>query len=245
MSKKSNPSYEYVGSELELFQHASNWKSYFASLVRPHLRGEVLEVGAGIGATSLILRGDGVERWTSLEPDPVLAEKCEEAYGKEPSLASRSRVIVGSIEDLPEEPRFDAILYIDVLEHIEDHEGEARRAVARLAPGGRLIVLSPAHQWLFTPFDEALGHFRRYTRKSLGAAVPEANSTCVFLGYLDSVGLLASLGNCFLRQSVPTLKQILFWDRVFVPVSRRIDRLFGHRLGKSVLGVWEKSPATV
>ena len=46
---------------------------------------------------------------------------------------------------LPAEAKFDAILYIDVLEHIEDDRAEMARAAARLKPGGALIVLAPAH----------------------------------------------------------------------------------------------------
>ena len=59
--------------------------------------------------------------------------------------------------------------------------------------------------------------------------------------YLDSVGFFASLANrLLLKQQNPTLKQILFWDRVLVPCSRLVDPLFLFRAGKSVVGVWEK-----
>jgi hypothetical protein len=59
--------------------------------------------------------------------------------------------------------------------------------------------------------------------------------------YLDAAGLLASAGNrLLLRQSMPTERQILAWDRLMIPISRAIDPLFGHRLGKSVLGVWQR-----
>ena len=74
-------------------------------------------------------------------------------------------------------------------------------------------MLSPAHQWLFSPFDAAIGHCRRYTKSSLravGAAVDEFRTKR--LSYLDSCGLFASAGNrLLLRQAMPTLQQILFW----------------------------------
>ena len=82
-------------------------------------------------------------------------------------------LLTGTIADILDRPqRFDAVLYIDVLEHIEDDRGELERATRLLREGGYLIVLSPAHQWLFSPFDEAIGHFRRYDRRSLGALQP-------------------------------------------------------------------------
>jgi hypothetical protein len=60
--------------------------------------------------------------------------------------------------------------------------------------------------------------------------------------HLDSVGLLASLGNkVFLRASQPTERQILLWDRVMVPASYLTDWLTGYRLGRSVIGVWQKT----
>jgi len=58
--------------------------------------------------------------------------------------------------------------------------------------------------------------------------------------YLDSAGLLASLGNrLLLRQAMPSAAQLRIWDSCLVPVSRGLDRLLGYRLGKSILGVWQ------
>jgi hypothetical protein len=131
-------------------------------------------------------------------------------------------------------------VYIDVLEHIEKDAAELRLAAEFLAPEGHLIVLGPAHQWLFTPFDEAIGHFRRYSKKSLAAVAPPL-CRCIKLAYLDSVGLLASCGNrVVLNRSMPTVRQINFWDKWMVPCSRVLDGLLGHTVGKSILGVWQK-----
>jgi hypothetical protein len=149
-------------------------------------------------------------------------------------------VNLGTTESLSSGDRYDAILYIDVLEHIEADQQELARASALLRPGGRIIVLSPAHQWLYTPFDLSIGHIRRYDKSSLAACTP---SGCEIerLIYLDSAGMLTSMGNrLFLRQSMPSLKQILFWDRFLVPLSTRLDRLTFHTVGKSVLGIWQK-----
>jgi 2-polyprenyl-3-methyl-5-hydroxy-6-metoxy-1,4-benzoquinol methylase len=227
----------YVGQELELFAHAENWKRYWAGVVQEYLRGDVLEVGAGIGANTRLLLGahsGEIRRWVSLEPDARLLEQLR-------SLAlTRVEPRLGTLANLGADELFDAILYIDVLEHIEDHIGEIRRATAHLRPRGHLVVLSPAHQWLFSEFDAAIGHYRRYTRQSLKAVAQGITSLRLErLWYLDACGLLASAANrLFLRQSSPTLRQILFWDRSLVRCSRLIDPLIGHRVGKSVLGIW-------
>ena len=60
--------------------------------------------------------------------------------------------------------------------------------------------------------------------------------------YLDGVGMLASLANkAVLRQAQPSLRQVLFWDRVLVPLSRVLDPLTGRRFGRSVVTVWQKA----
>lgn len=227
--------YAYAGSELELFEKARNWKAYWRAQIAEFVRGEVLEVGAGIGANTLTLADLTYQRWTCLEPDAVLVARIKLPLG------GRHQRAAGTIEDLSADARFDAILYIDVLEHIEDDRAEMARAAARLKPSGALILLAPAHPFLFTPFDRIIGHFRRYTRASLRQAAP-ANLSLEKLIYLDAVGLLASIANRLMqRRSLPRVWQILVWDRMAVPLSRFIDPWLGRRVGKSVLGIWRKA----
>jgi SAM-dependent methyltransferase len=232
-------SYTYVGSELDLFEAAVRWKSYVYGQIFPHLGREVLEVGAGHGGTTRVLCDGRADRWTCLEPDAALADRLMAAIG-DGKLPDCCRMEIGTLADLDDRERFDTILYMDVLEHIADDRAELALAADLLKPGGRLVVLAPAHQWLFTPFDAAIGHFRRYTRPTLRAATP-AGLPLVRVVYLDSAGMLASLGNrLLLRSAMPTPGQIAVWDRLLVPFSRWTDRLFGYALGKSVLGVWRK-----
>jgi SAM-dependent methyltransferase len=233
--------YQYVGSELELFSQATVWKSYFRRQITPFLGDEVLEVGAGLGGTSRLLCRKGYGSWLCLEPDAELAGMLTQAQQRG-DLPPCCQVEVGTLAQLPPAQRFDTILYIDVLEHIEDDRGELERAAALLKPGGHLVVLGPAHPWLFSPFDKAIGHYRRYTRPSLRALTP-GGMLLVRSIYLDSVGLLASLGNrLFLKHAMPTPKQIAFWDKVLVRGSRVVDPLLFYSLGKSVLSVWKRQP---
>jgi hypothetical protein len=226
----------YQGQELELFARARNWKAYWRSQIAPYLSGDVLEVGAGSGVNTLMLCGPESRRWVCLEPDAALAGTLQRTLAAG-ATTQRCEVRVGTLAALDAVDRFDSILYIDVLEHIADPRGELLLATSHLAPGGALIVLAPAHQWLFTPFDRAIGHFRRYTARTLYADVP-AGLVQEKLIYLDSAGLLASLGNRFLARSMPTVRQIDFWDAVLVRCSIRLDRWLRYSIGKSVLGVW-------
>lgn len=226
----------YIGAELEIFAHAQQWKAYYKGIISPFFGKRVLEVGAGLGSTTESLCDGTQADWTCLEPDPDLLAQLQARQ-----LPPCCRPQLGFVSTLAIDSRFDSILYIDVLEHIEDDRAELERASRHLAPGGKLIVLSPAYQFLFSPFDKSIGHYRRYTRATLSALKPPG-CRLTLLRYLDSIGLLTSLANrLFLRQSLPTQAQILFWDRRLVPLSRLFDPLVGFRFGRSIVCVWQKS----
>ncbi len=225
-------SFRYSGQELPLMARAVHWKSYVAELVRPHLGPSVLEVGAGIGSNIAYLCRPPVRDWTAVEPDAAQAAQIR---------APGVRVVVGTIAAIGATERFDAILYLDVLEHLADDAAELRRAATLLVPGGRLIVLAPAHQWLTSPMDAAVGHFRRYSAAGLRALTP-AGCRLEVLDHIDALGCLASLANrLVLRRAQISAGQIRLWDGGLVPLSRRLDRWLGFRCGKSLLAVWSRA----
>ncbi len=231
--------YKYIGGELELFARAHNWKTYIRQTIAPFIFGDVLEVGAGIGETTRLLSQVAHKSWLCVEPDEYLLEGLARMLS---SLSGHKTIEWqhGFLSDLPKTRRFDTILYIDVLEHIKNDFQELETAYHFIRPNGFLVVVSPAHQWLFTPFDADIGHFRRYDRTSLVEILPEGLRIYKLL-YLDSVGMLASLANkLILNQKMPNYKQILTWDRILVPLSKCFDPIIGYRLGKSVVGVFQK-----
>src|SRR5258707_343019 len=96
------------------------------------------------------------------EPDSAFAKRISSL----PHLQN-CEVLVGMLPDPDDQEKFDAILYIDVLEHIKEDAAELILAARHLKTNGVIVVLAPAFPWLYTQFDAAIGHFRRYTRNSL------------------------------------------------------------------------------
>jgi len=230
---------DYAGSELELFREAAHWKRYWSRVIAPFVGARVLDVGAGIGATAVVLATRPYERWLALEPDAAQAHEIERVRDRG-DIPSHYEVRAGTSDDLGERERFDTILYIDVLEHINDDRGELGRVARHLEPGGSIVVLAPAHEFLYTAFDRSIGHFRRYDRASLVRIAPPG-CTIAFCRYLDSAGMLASLANrVLLRQAAPTRGQILFWDRVLVRSSLVLDEITFGRVGKSIICVFRR-----
>jgi SAM-dependent methyltransferase len=233
----------YPGTELELFAKAKNWKSYVAASLRPYIRGRVLDVGAGIGGNIRYLVNPAVTEWVALEPDPRLAAAIGEAM-TDRSPRVNCTVITGTIDAVPKAEKFDTILYMDVLEHIADDQGQIRKASELLAAGGCLVVLAPAHQFLFSAFDAAIGHHRRYSLRRLRELAPP-NSRTELCRLMDCIGLFASLANrVLLRQTDPGERQIAVWDRLMVRASRILDPIAGYRVGKSALMVWRAGLAS-
>jgi len=227
---------EYIGDELTLFADATNWKRYWSNTLEPLVGERVLEVGAGIGSNTPLLRRRN-QHWTALEPDQVQANQIQNFYPNDDGV----KVVCGFLSDIDPNQQYDTLIYIDVLEHIEDDLSEVTQAMARLKSGGRLIILSPAHQRFFSPFDQAVGHYRRYNKAMLHNLTPDGASI-EKLFYMDSLGCIASYINAVLLEaSMPTKKQIWLWDKFIVPVSRILDRLFNFSIGKTIIAVWKKN----
>lgn len=229
--------FQYVGSELEIFERATNWRDYWSGLVTPFLGSTVLEVGAGIGSLTKLL-SPRVENWLALEPDADLASQIVPSNSEGSKV--QLRVQIGDIHSISKSNKFSSIIYADVLEHIESDKEQLNEAASRLEPNGYLIVMSPAHNSLFSEFDHSVGHFRRYNLKDFDALQP-TNTRLISGRYLDSVGLLATtLNRFFLRSRMPTKSQVDFWDKKMIPLSRVLDPWVRFKVGKSALGIWQR-----
>jgi SAM-dependent methyltransferase len=234
---------DYIGSELIIFSAAHNWRKYWQSFIPgmdSNLKDmEVLDVGAGLGSVMMSIHPKSFSRWVALEPDKEMFLALSKIISNDSEL-SKCEARHGTIQSLNDVEKFDLILYIDVLEHIKDDAGEIANAVKHLKDGGYLVVLVPANMFLFSRFDSAIGHFRRYSKKTLCDAIPVHLNRVRILS-LDSVGMFASLTNKFLLKSgAPSKLQIFFWDNLLVKISKMLDPLLMFYVGKSIMGIWRK-----
>jgi hypothetical protein len=143
-------------------------------------------------------------RWQ--RPDkPMPAISTQELNRMRSLLTVCERDRCGLLADLVPDERADTIIYIDVLEQIDNDEGEMRVAASRLAPGGNIVALSPAFNSLY---DEAIGHYRRYARKD-ARRLTVRSLTLQTTFFLDSAGFFASALNwLILWKSQPSVRDI-------------------------------------
>ncbi|MBX3423711.1 MAG: class I SAM-dependent methyltransferase [Pirellulaceae bacterium] len=90
-----------------------------------------------------------------------------------------------------EDAAFDAVLLLDVLEHLDDDSGTVHEAKRILKPGGILIATVPAHAWLWTRRDELHHHRRRYSFGQFKRLVSQPGFETLLVSYLN--GLLFPL----------------------------------------------------
>jgi protein-L-isoaspartate O-methyltransferase len=165
-------------------------------ILRRYLRTNALEVGAGIGAITLEL-SRFFSSVVALEPHPVLYASLTQRVGNLPNIITANTDLSGFIaspeRESDQESLYESIVYINVLEHIADDISELRLARSQLSANGRVLIVVPAHKWLYANVDRLTGHHRRYSRRQLQDAISESGLQFEMLHYFDVVGLLPYL----------------------------------------------------
>jgi len=220
---------------LESLEGAVNYRDWLLRLSQPYLAAPVLEVGAGRGTFTPLLAKLGDV--TAIEPSDRLAGLLGEAVAHQPQV----HVVVGELADVPAAADHGSAVMFNVLEHIED-DGEALRQIhERLQPGARLILWVPAFQLLFSEFDRRVGHHRRYRLRGLKSRVRAAGYTVERGRYANAIGWFSWLFFCRMLRIIPTdgvLPRV--FDRFFVPVISRVERVLRPPFGQSVFLVARK-----
>ena len=121
---------------------------------------------------------------------------------------------------------FDSLVYVSVLEHIDDDVAELRTAAELVRPGGTIGLFVPALAALYGSLDYKSGHYRRYDRRLLTEAITEAGLEVERMRYLDIAGALPYFV-MYRLLDVPTLDagSSAIYDKVIVPLSRAAQRI--------------------
>ena len=231
-----------AAGDLERLGTAEHFFGWALEEFRPFLHGRVLEVGAGMGTIT--------RRLVELDPEMsiVALEPAANVFGDLASFAALTPRVTAARQTLAEYlatdgERFDAVVYLNVLEHVEDDATELRLAAAALRPGGTLLVFGPALEWLYSELDYKAGHYRRYSLGRLRRLAEEAGFEVLSLRYFDVVGVLPYfVAYRLLRRPAISGSTMWGYDRLLVPVSRLLQRAVPRPpLGKNVVLVARKA----
>ena len=217
---------------LEGLATAVNHRRWFVELAIPYLGDHPIEVGSGLGDYALEW-APHFAKFTATEADPERLLLLKERLHGHPSIDVRELL-------LPTEERgqYTGAVSYNVLEHIEDHVS-ALRSMARLVrPGGRVVLIVPAFMFAMSPVDIATGHVRRYTKRTMRAAMTEAGLTIEKLHYANALGLIGYyMATSVFKLTPKEGPMVKFYDRLVLPVTKAAEKLVKPPFGQSVFVV--------
>jgi SAM-dependent methyltransferase len=228
---------------LKIFAGANNFNKWLFEQIRSYCRGNVLEIGSGIGNLSELLlqtnnsvtlsdlrseyclflnqRFSDNSRFQGVVQLDLVSSKFERAY---PDLIGR----------------FDTIIALNVIEHIRQDEEAIGNCKKLLTDQGRLIILVPAIQSLYNSLDDELGHFVRYSKKKLSKLLTDCNFNVRKVRYFNSPALLGWwVTGSILRNRRITNSQVNLFNR-FVPIFRILDKPLNQVIGTSLIAIADR-----
>ena len=223
-------------STLESLAAAPGVAKWTMDQFKGHLGPKVFEAGSGRGnLTSHLL-----DRELAVVAD--IDERHVREVVKRFGHLENFRAHLGDLEDpgLYEEMAtdLDTVLTVNVLEHLDHPENAVAEFYKATRSGGNLLVLVPAHQWLFSDADTALGHRQRFTRDSLRQLVEGAGYRVVELYEFNRLGVLGWYTNKVLKKT-----DIAPWQAkafgVLLPVAKLIESI-GVLPGLSLIVIAER-----
>ncbi len=229
---------DHFGAEddLECLAASKHFFDWVLEEFEPYLHGRVLEVGAGTGTITRRL----VERYSDVSV--VALEPADNMFASLDAYAALTQRVSARKETLVDYEAqagnaFDAVLYVNVLEHIAEDEREVRLAAEVLRPGGALLVFGPALERLYSELDHKAGHYRRYSLRHLRLIVEGAGLRVVSLRYFDLLGVLPYLiVYRWLHHGQISGSTMWGYDRLIVPVSRLVQHALPHPpAGKNII----------
>jgi SAM-dependent methyltransferase len=213
---------------------AYNYRKALLAEFSEYLRGNVLEVGAGIGQiTEALLASGSINRCVSIEPHSAFYAQLHEKF-------PGHDVVHGTIEDLKGDEDWDALVSINVLEHIKNDEIELKSYHNRLRKdSGVLCLFVPARMEIYAQIDRDFGHFRRYVKPELGQKLERAGFEVLRLRYYNVAGYFAWwLNFCVLQKRHFSAGSVRFFDRFIFPVVHGFEsRICPPFVGQSLLAV--------
>lgn len=227
---------------LQSISKAKAFNEWMYHTIHPFLKGNILELGSGIGNISDYLIRD----FSNVSLSDYNLDYCATLKAKYHLNRNLKAILSIDLQD-PDfrknnahlKESFDSIILLNVIEHLQDDEHCIDYCHFLLKEGGNLIVLAPAYSFLYSKFDKEIGHYRRYTTQSLSGLIQKSFKILhkQYFNFLGMAGWLffnKMLGRRKLSQS-----NMATFDKL-VPVAKLLDNLVSNRTGVSTIVIGER-----
>lgn len=232
--------FDLEGEEnLRAIAEAYKFNGWMYQQVKPHCSGRILEIGSGIGNISNFFVRDAAdidlsdirEQYRSHLREKFSTHNTIDIDIVDPNFEILHANKLGS---------YDAIFALNVIEHIKDDKLAVLNMTKLLKPGGKIIILVPAYQFLYNGFDVALEHFRRYTQSTLLPIFP-SNTSLIKTWYFNFSGIFAwfLVGSIFKKKTIPESNMRLY--NFLTPIFKLADKVMLNKVGLSVIAVYQKN----
>ncbi|MEE6258627.1 class I SAM-dependent methyltransferase [Plantactinospora sonchi] len=217
---------------LEGLATAVNHRRWFVELALPYLGDNPIEIGSGLGDYA-IEWAPFLQRFTATEADPDRLIALKERLSGDPNIEVRQMLLPTN-----EQGDYSAAVSYNVLEHIEDHVGALQSMRGLVRPGGAIVLIVPAFEFAMGPADIATGHVRRYTKKTMRAALEEAGLQVETLHYANALGLIGYyMATNVFRLMPKEGPMVKVYDTLVLPVTKAAERVVRPPFGQSVFAV--------
>lgn len=239
--------YKEIDSEgeetLDVISKATKFNHWMYKTIRPYCKGNVLEIGSGIGNISEFFISDDYKIYLSDIRQNYCDKLNQKFFGKINFLGANKIDIADPNFDTKYSTffnRFDTIFALNVIEHIDDDLLAIANCKKMLKPNGTLIILVPAYQWLYNNFDKELFHFRRYTKNKLIKLFTTNKLSIQRKFYFNAFGIIGwfIFGTLLKRNLIPEDK-MSFYNKI-VPLVKLTDIFLFKQIGLSVVVVGKK-----
>ena len=232
---------ESAGLSLEIQSRLSEvdrYNEWIFDQFQPYIGRRVLDVGCAIGNITqylldreLVCGIDVVEEFT--------AEIKRRFAGQSNFKAALFDIADPAVTALASE-NIDTIISVNVLEHVEDDMQALDNMNRILEPGGKLLLLVPALQWLYGTMDAADNHYRRYNKRMLRERVSAAGFNVEKVYYMNLIGIAGWFVNGkILKNDLISTAHYSLYNKI-VPIISKAESLIHPPIGLSLVSVATK-----
>lgn len=229
---------------LQIIAKADSFNKWMYETIRPYIKGEILEIGSGIGNISKFVVSNG-SSLTLSDYNPEYQRFLKENFSRFPNV----RAVLSIDLQHPDffnhystlKEKFDSVFLLNVIEHLEDDAIAVENCRFLLKKEGHLIILAPAYPFLFCRFDKELGHYRRYTMKKISSIFPQQSFKIVQTQYFNFIGIAGWLlfGKLLKRKMIGSGEMSAF--NKLVPLLKMADHITFKKVGLSLIAIGKKN----
>ena len=222
----------------EGMKKAKEYNKYLFFNIQPFIGKRILEIGCSIGNITDFFIDKGFVCGIDIIEEAV--KTINKKYKKKKNF----KAVLLNAEDKKilklKRYNFDTIVCINVLEHIEKDTLTLRYFYKLLKKKGRLLLIVPAHKWLYGSVDKSDHHYRRYTKKEVIKKVKGAGFKIKRIHYFNFFGIFGwFLNGKILKKEMVDSSMLSFYDKLF-PILVRIEKFFPGLIGLSIVCIAEK-----